>query len=180
MADVFRLATGTVVDILKRGGVGVLPNDTIYGLVASVYEQRAVERVYKIKRRDKDKPVIVLIDTQKRLHEFGIDVSDKVDRLLRKVWPGPISIIFNDIGNGWKHIHRGTGGIAFRIPKSSTLRQLLKKVGPIIAPSANLQKQPYAKNISEARAYFGDMVDFYVDTGSHTGESSIIIEIHRS
>jgi len=151
-----------VVDCLRNGGVGVIRTDTLYGLVASVLSKKAVERVYKLRHRDSRKACIVLIADESHLPAAPPFYAEQV---IRHSWPGPVSIILpiNDAVPEW--IHRGTGGLAMRVPADAELRELLLKTGPLIAPSANHEGQPPAETISEAQAYFGDEVDFYVNSG---------------
>lgn len=137
-----------VVSILKSGGVGVLPTDTIYGLVGSSLAPETVKRIYILKKRSKNKPFITLISRPEELRLFGIKFSKNLEEKLDKFWPGPTSIILN--------------GIAFRVPKPVWLRKLISETGPLIAPSANPENEPPARNIAEAKKYFGHMVDFYL------------------
>jgi L-threonylcarbamoyladenylate synthase len=87
----------------------------------------------------------------------------------------------NDAKVDTHYIHKGTGGIAFRIPDEESLRALLLDVGPLVAPSANPEGQPPASNIQEALDYFGESVDYYVDGGQViNAEPSKIIKISNS
>ena len=78
-------------------------------------------------------------------------------------WPGAISI---ELPHQVTYLHRGTGRQAFRIPDDEALQGLLHAVGPLQTTSANAPDEPTAQNIANAQAYFGDKVDFYVDTGA--------------
>jgi L-threonylcarbamoyladenylate synthase len=76
-------------------------------------------------------------------------------------------------------LHRGTKTLAFRLPSSQSLRTLLIETGPLIAPSANPEGQAPAQNITEAKKYFGDLVDFYLDGGEIHGKASKVIKLHK-
>lgn len=162
--------------LLKKGSVGVLPTDTLYGLVASALDPVAVERVYRIRGRDEGKPCIVLISDAGSLDRFGVSPSDPVARLLEELWPGKVSVILPCPDTKWTHLHRGTGTVAFRVPDKSDLRELLRETGPLIAPSANPQGMPSAKTIKEAEEYFGNNADFYVDGGVLDNEPSTVVK----
>ncbi|NVN96840.1 threonylcarbamoyl-AMP synthase [Candidatus Nomurabacteria bacterium] len=167
------------IKILKSGGVGVVPTDTLYGLVASTDSKKAVEKIYKIKDRDKNKALIVLIHSLKDLEKFGIKI-DKVEvKILKKFWPREVSILLPCRNIKFKYIHRGTGEIAFRMigKKHKSLHDLIKRVGPIVAPSANKESDKPAGTIKQAREYFGDNVDFYINYGKRMGEPSTLIRI---
>lgn len=150
---------------IKNGAVGVLPTDTIYGIVGSAFSFSAVSRIYKLRKRRPDKPFIVLISSIGDLKLFGVRMDRKMGGILRKIWPGKVSVILPVPGRRFFHIHRGMGRIAFRIPAQKGLRDFLKVSGPIVAPSANWEGKPPAANIREARRYFGNGVDFYLDRG---------------
>lgn len=165
-------------DVIKEGGVAVLRTDTLYGLVCDAFNQQSVRRIYEIKNRDLLKPVIVLVATVDQIRDFGIEITQELENTLHKYWPGKVSIILptNDDKINTYYIHKGTGGIAFRVPDDESLRTLLLDVGPLVAPSANPEGQAPASNIQEATDYFGDFVDYYVDGGqvNHTEPSKII------
>jgi L-threonylcarbamoyladenylate synthase len=155
--------TPEVIDALKAGEIGVLLTDTIYGIVASASRSTAVEQVYEIRHRQAAKPSIVLIADTSQIWE-----QEQVERhrlALEAHWPGPVSIVLQATHETPEYLHRGTQTLAYRMPADEELRAMLASTGPIIAPSANLEGQPPAENIAEAKAYFGEGVDFYVDSG---------------
>jgi L-threonylcarbamoyladenylate synthase len=159
--------------ILKDGGIVVLPTDTLYGLITSVFSEKAVEKIYKIKERNKDKPFIVLISSIKDLEEFGIKGN------FSKIFIPKVSVLVSCKNTKFKYIHRGTGEIAFRLisKRNKNLYDLINKVGPIVAPSANRESEKPAETISEAKKYFGDKVDYYINGGMKIGEPSTLIRV---
>lgn len=154
-------------DIIQEGGVGVIRTDTLYGIVADAHNPHAVDRVYDIKGRNPAKASIVLVADYEQVRSFGVVIVDDTRAQLARYWPGKVSIILRtpDTSINTHHIHRGTGGIAFRMPDDKKLQQTLKMVGPLIAPSANPEGQAPARTIQEAVDYFGDKVDYYEDGG---------------
>lgn len=165
------------IQILKSGGIGVIPTDTQYGLVAEALNQDAVEKVYKIRKRSPEKPFIILISDLSDLKFFGVDLDFKTSQFLENIWPNPVSIILPVASNEFAYLHRGTNSLAFRMPDDKNLLEILQKTGPLIAPSANLEGHIYAKSISEAKNYFGDQVDFYEDQGTLESRPSTLIKI---
>lgn len=166
-----------IINILKNGGIGVMPTDTQYGLVASALNQKAVEKVYTLRKRSPNKPFIILISCFNDLNHFNISLDNKTKELLEKIWPNPVSVILPCSSNKFLYLHRGTNSLAFRIPKLPKLFNLLKISGPLIAPSANFEGHPYAKTISEAKEYFKDNLDFYKDQGIIESSPSTLIKI---
>lgn len=161
--------------LLKNGEIGVIPTDTVYGLVASAFDEAAVERIYCVRGRDGGKPCIVLIADIADIWRFGIVLSDFEPQAVERFWPGKVSVILPCPDRKWRHLHRGTGTIAFRLPDDDTLRDFLRKTGPLVAPSANRQGMKPAETIGEAMEYFGDTVDFFVDGGLVSGPPSTVI-----
>lgn len=151
----------SIAKILNGGGVGILRTDTLYGLMARADNQAAVERVYAIKQRTATKSTIVLIASTEQL--FDSYERATMSRL-EQFWPGENSIILpSQQAPAW--LTRGNQSVAYRQPASIELRQLIERTGPLIAPSANPEGEPPASNILQAKAYFGTLVDFYVDSG---------------
>jgi L-threonylcarbamoyladenylate synthase len=165
----------SAVEILKKGGVGVMATDTIYGIVSSAFSSEAVDRVYKLKQRDSAKPLIVLVSCIEDLEKFGIVLTAELVEKLKQYWPGSYSIILPVVGQRLAYIHRGTHRIAFRVPAKKDLLKVLEQTGPLVAPSANIEGMPPAKTIKEAQNYFGARADFYVDEGEMKNKASTIL-----
>ena len=174
VAHLFKLTDSKIIDLLKQGKVGVLPTDTIYGLVCRAANETAVERLYSLKRRE-HKPGTVIAASIEQLVELG--VPRRYLKAVEQFWPNPISIII-PCGENLKYLHLGKYGLAIRIPKDEVLSKLLKQTGPLLTSSANHPGEPPANTIKEAQAYFKDEVDFYVDGDNLSQRSpSTIIRI---
>lgn len=169
-----------IIPILKSGGVGVMATDTIYGLVGSALNPKTVERIYRLRRRDKNKPLIILIGSLKDLSSFGINPNFYQKKVLKKLWPGKVSMVFPCARERLRYLHRGGKTLSFRLPANKELRNLLITAGPLVAPSANPQRLKPASNIKEAKRYFGDKLDFYNDSGRLVSQPSTLIEIKNN
>jgi L-threonylcarbamoyladenylate synthase len=166
-----------LIDVIKKGGIGVLPTDTLYGLVGSAFSAEAVEKIYKIRERNTGKPFIILIGSISDLKKFGIKIDKKSELIIKKIWPGKVSIIFPVKNKKFQYLHRGTKSIAFRLPKKESLIHLLKKTGPLVAPSANREGDKPATTILKAKQYFGEKINFYADGGTLRAKPSTLIAI---
>ena len=166
-------------EILRKDGVVVLPTDTLYGVVTRALSKKAVERLYEVKNRIENKPFILLITSYKDLENFGIKIDKNQAKFLEKIWPGKVSIIFPCYLNKWRYIHRGVESIAFRMIgiRNKNLFNLIKRVGPIVAPSANKEGEKPAENIIEAKRYFKDEVDLYINKGERKFKPSTLIKL---
>jgi L-threonylcarbamoyladenylate synthase len=88
-------------------------------------------------------------------------------------------VILPCLDEKFSYLTRGTGNLAFRIPDDDALRVFLCEAGPLIAPSANPQGETPAETISEAKRYFGNSIDFYIDGGTLRGEPSTIVRLEN-
>jgi len=167
-----------VVTSLKDGGIAIVPTDTIYGIVCSAQNKKAVNKLYKIKQRDLDKPCIILVTNIEQIKSFRVDISDFKKDFMNKYWPGSLSIIMPCDTKKYEYLHRGIGSIAFRMigKKSRNLYKIINEVGPILAPSANPQGSPPATCENKARKYFGDSVDAYLAGGTRKGLASTLVD----
>ncbi|BCX16186.1 MAG: threonylcarbamoyl-AMP synthase [Candidatus Parcubacteria bacterium] len=168
-----------VIEILKAGGVGVIPTDTLYGIIGLAKNKETVERIYQLRQRNPHKPFIILISSLNDLKKFNLSLSKVVLSFLSKIWPEKISVALPCKDKKMSYLHRGTKSLAFRFPPKKSLLSLLKKVGPLVAPSANPEGQKPAATIKEAQKYFSDKVDFYVDGGKINSLPSTLIKIEK-
>ncbi len=162
--------------LLTPGAIGIIPTDTIYGLVARTSDIKAVERLYKVKFRNKKLGTLIAANTD-QLYSMDIDKESLV--LAEKFWPGPVSVVL-PVGRNLEYLDQGIGSLAVRIPRSHKLVRLLNHTGPLITTSANLPDKPSSNTVEEAKAYFGDNVDFYIDSGDlSANKPSAIIKIEN-
>lgn len=166
MAKVFlSLEDDGLIELLASGAVGVIPTDTIYGLVAHAANEAAVTRLYRLKHR-RHKPGTVIAASIDQLLALGIE--HRYLAVSQRFWPGPVSV---ETPHGINYLHQGTGRQAFRIPADEVVRQFLLKTGPLQTTSANAPGLLPATKLSDAKGYFGDDVDFYVDGGDLGGRA---------
>lgn len=159
---------------IKAGAVGVLPTDTVYGLVCSAYSEQSVQRLYQLKSREM-KPGTLVAANIDQLVQLGI--PRRYLTAVEQYWPGPVSIVV-PLGLKLPYLHQGKGSIAIRVPSDVQFNRLIEQTGPLLTSSANQPGQPPATTEAEARHYFSDSADFYVDGGNLTGKQpSTIIRV---
>ncbi|MCX6702267.1 MAG: L-threonylcarbamoyladenylate synthase [Candidatus Wolfebacteria bacterium] len=161
--------------ILKSGGVGVLKTDTIYGIVGLALNKGVVRRIYSVKKRNPVKKLIILINSIKDLDIFSVRINSGIKKQLDSLWPGKVSVELPCLSKKFNYLHHGTKLLAFRLPQKKSLVNLLKKTGPLVAPSANPEGKTPAEDIKQAILYFGKKVDFYIDSGKVSGKSSTLV-----
>ena len=167
-------------EYLKNGKIGIIPTDTIYGISCLASSQENVEKIYEIKQRDYDKPFIILISDIKDLQEFEIPLAKDIKNILKKYWPGPVSIILEVNTESYKYLHRGMKSLAFRLPSDSNLINILKTTGPLVSTSANTSNHQSINSVSEAKIQFEEKLDFMLDKGKLNNNPSKIIEIENN
>ncbi len=167
------LANKALVQLLQNGAVGVLPTDTVYGVATSAAQHQAVQRLYALKQRQK-KPGTVIAANLGQLEELGFKA--RYLKAVAQYWPGAVSVVIPCVDMEW--LHQGVGSVAVRIPQNKELDKLLVQTGPLLTSSANTPGSPPAGTMTNAREYFGDAVDFYVDGGDlHGRKASTVIRV---
>lgn len=167
------LSDSGIYDLLKRGEVGVIPTDTIYGLACIAEDSVAVARLYALKNRE-HKPGTLIAANVKQLIKLGVDI-DTIEKVAH-LWPSSISVIV-PINTSAAYLDQGLQSLAIRIPKyPEALVRLLEQTGPLMTTSANAPGQPPATNKTQVQQYFSDQIDFFVDGGdmSKTTPSTIV------
>lgn len=155
--------------VIRVGGLVVAPTDTVYGLLGAFGDGRALERIYAAKGRDADKRLIALVGTRAQAAALS---ALPLPPFLETAWPGPLTVI---VPAAPGHPH-GWDTQAVRLPDDGFLAALLAALdAPVFAPSANPQGASPAADCAQARGYFGDEVDLYVDGGAATGSAASTI-----
>ncbi len=129
-------------EILKSGGIVAFPTETVYGLGANAYNKESIKKVFEVKGRPIDNPLIVHISNLEQLKELVIDIPKDAEKLIDKFWPGPITIIFKKKECVPSEVSAGLDTIAVRFPSNKIAQAIIKAVGPIAAPSANSSGKP--------------------------------------
>jgi L-threonylcarbamoyladenylate synthase len=163
-----------LVALLQDGAVGVLPTDTIYGVVCRAADEQAVGRLYGLKHRQ-HKPGTVIAASIEQLIELGIKA--RYLKAVEQFWPGPVSVVI-PCGKELEYLHQGKLSLAVRLPDHPELQKLLQQTGPLLTSSANQPGEQPATTVDHAREYFNDAVDFYVDGGDLSNrQPSTIVRI---
>ncbi len=152
-----------------------MPTDTIYGLVAKASDKEAVSRLYELKSRQA-KPGTLIAASIDQLTSLGL--KRRYLKAVEQFWPGPLSVIIPKSDSKLDYLTQGLPDIAVRIPYDEFVTGVLSRSGPLITTSANLPGQPESETIDQARRYFSDKVDAYIDGGNLKGrQPSTIIRV---
>jgi len=167
------------IDILKNGGLIVYPTETCYGIGCDALNENAVEKVYRVKKREKKKPISIIVSSLKMMRKYG-KITKEVEYLVKKFMPGPLTIVVEkkrkipDILNPKE--------IAFRISSHPIAQQLVKELDkPITATSANISGSKPIYSSEEIVKIFNGKVDMIIDSGNlPLIQPSTIIRVKKS
>ncbi len=164
-------------EILQSGGAVILPTETVYGLFAQAMNEDAVEHVYQLKRRPKEKAMNLNVADYETILAFSKNQPSYLKKIYDTFLPGPLTIILqaNDRVPAW--INSGLSTIGFRIPKHPQTLELIKKTGPLIGPSANISGKESGKIFADIKKQFGNNVTGFSDDAALTGVDSTILDL---
>src|SRR2546423_5200963 len=149
---------------IRAGQVLGMPTDTFYGLAADPFNLRAVDRVYDIKTRSRDKPLSLLIENVEQAEELARPLPPEFYALARRFWPGPLTIIVRAASKLPLKVTANTGNVALRIPSAKIPLAVIKSAGiPITATSANLSGASECTTAEEVRNQLQDRISIIVD-----------------
>ncbi len=165
--------------IIRTGGVICFPTTSLYGLGADALNTHAVDRIFDIKGRSHQKPILIVIQHQRTLEKLVRRIPPMAEHIMQKFWPGKITLVFEAGDNLPSNLTAGTGKIGVRLALHRVAAALIQAVGsPITATSANLSGQPGCANIADLDAQIADHVDLILDAGELAGgKGSTVIDV---
>jgi len=165
--------------LIRSGEIVAFPTETVYGLGANALDPLAISKIYQIKGRPSDNPLIVHIGDLNMLSGLVSTIPPREMRMIKKFWPGPITLIFKKSKSVPKITTGGLGTVAVRMPRNKIALALIKRSGlPIAAPSANLSGKPSPTNASHVREDLDGKVKLILDGGrTEIGIESTVIDM---
>ena len=165
---------------LEKGGAVVLPTETVYGLFAKALDKKAVDHVYQLKRRPRDKALNLNVAHLDDILNFSKNQPPYLQKLVESFLPGPLTIILeaNDKVPYWVNSDLTTVG--FRMPSHPVTLELIREFGPLIGPSANISGQDSGVTYKEILQDFNQNVLGLEDDAFLTGQDSTIIDLSCS
>lgn len=166
------------VGIIKEGGIVVFPTESWYGVAVDPWNEKALQRLYSIKERSADKPILVIIGGQEQLDSLITSVPSLYPVLMEKFWPGALTLVFPAHPSLPDLLTSGTGTVAVRFSSHPLAAELSLAAGPITGTSANLSgARPHCTRQGVA-AELEDKVDFIIDGGrTPGGKGSTIVAV---
>ncbi len=165
-----------VVKSIKNGGVVIFPTDTVYGIGCNPYDENAIERIYRIKKRDGKKPLPVLGYSRQILEEI-VEFDEIAYRITDKFWPGQLTIILPLKDDRLKKLSAGEDTLAVRVPNNKCTLSILKECKLVIGTSANISGKKSFTNPQNLESEINDCDVFLNDGKIQSSGESTIIEI---
>jgi L-threonylcarbamoyladenylate synthase len=167
------------VDVIQRGGVVAFPTRCLYGLGADALNLKAVNRIFAVKQRSEQNPILVLIDDLSQLEKLVKRIPAVACDLIDHFWPGKITLVFEAGDTLPDNLTGGSGKIGIRMPGHAVARSLVKAVqGPITATSANLSGNPGCYRIDDLEPQVADSLDLILDAGAlKGGAGSTVVDV---
>lgn len=154
------------VKCIREGGIVAFPTETYYGLAVDPASQAAVMNLFRIKGRQADKPLLLLIETREQLHSLVESIPSEFVPLMDKYWPGPLTLVFSAKKHLCRQLTGNSGTIGVRISSHPVACELVKRLGrPITATSANISGLDPASTAAEVLAMFGQSLNYILDGG---------------
>ena len=165
------------ISLIKTGEVVAFPTETVYGLGADAWNHSAIQKVFEIKGRPSDNPLIVHVSSREQINDFASDIPDSAQILMDEFWPGPLSIVFSKKPEVLDSVTAGLDTVAIRMPDHPVALDLIEATGALVAPSANKSGRPSPTKAEHVKEDFG--VDFPVIDGAATrvGLESTVIDL---
>lgn len=164
------------VEALRAGRPVVYPTDTVYGLGCDATDPGAVRRVFEIKGRPPDQPVPVLLADPQQAAELA-ELPEGARRLMRRFWPGPLTLVVRSRGVVAELVTAGTGTVGLRVPDHPVPRALVRACGfPLVGTSANSTGKPAPVTVAQVLSDLDGRVDLVLDGGRLAGRPSTVVD----
>jgi L-threonylcarbamoyladenylate synthase len=169
----------TAANLIKKGGLVAFPTETVYGLGADALNPQAVSDLFKAKNRPTDNPPIIHVANTETVKTLTPQISPKADILMKKFWPGPLTLVFKRSKNVPDVTVAGLDTVAVRMPQHNVALALIRESGcPIAAPSANLAGKPSPTTAQHVINDLNGRIDAILDAGpTRIGVESTVLDL---
>jgi L-threonylcarbamoyladenylate synthase len=177
--ELFHAAVKRAVDLLRAGEVVALPTETVYGLAASALDEKAVAKIFQIKGRPANNPIIVHIAGNEMAKGCVKGWPELADKLSKSFWPGPLTLVMPRAEKIPGNVTAGGETVGVRWPAHPFIQAVIRECDfPLAAPSANLSNQISPTNAGHVRAQLGGKISLIVDGGqSQVGIESTVLDL---
>ncbi|MGN0965990.1 MAG: L-threonylcarbamoyladenylate synthase [Candidatus Coprovivens sp.] len=169
-----------IVEVIKDGGVVIMPTDTIYGIIADATNESAIQRVYEMKKRNENKPMLMLVNGKEMLEKYVSSINDVERKLIDELWPGALTIILKK-KNVSDLLTGGLDTVGIRFPDNELLIDIMNELNvPLLSTSVNVSGAESATCINNISNSILDSIDYVYDVGECKGEPSTIVVVNNN
>lgn len=167
-----------IIKTLKDGKLVIMPTDTIYGIIGDATNEDVINKVYEVKERPHDKPLLILVSNLSMLHELVTEIPKETEKIINKFWPGPLTILFKKSSKVSNALTANSALVAIRMPKDKRLLNIMNHLNrPLISTSANISSHDAITNPNQLEEKMKEKIDLIVDEGTVNNEASTLITI---
>lgn len=167
-----------IINTLKDGKLVIMPTDTIYGIIGDATNEDVINKVYEVKERPHDKPLLILVSNLSMLHELVTEIPKETEKIIKKFWPGPLTILFKKSSKVSDTLTANSSLVAIRMPNDKRLLNIMNHLNrPLISTSANISSHDAITNPNQLEEKMKEKIDLIVDEGTVNNEASTLITI---
>ncbi len=171
-----------LLNVLAESGLILFPTDTIWGIGCDATDEAAVDKIFELKRRPKDKPFVIIVNSVSMLKDYVDQVHPKIETLL-EYHTRPLTVIYNKAVNLAPNAHSSDGSVGIRVVLDPFCSEMIGKYGkPLVATSANISGQPFPKNFGEISSDVIEGVDYVAKVkqrDKNLNEPSVIVKLDK-
>lgn len=177
--DIDKEELNDCVETLEKGGIIIFPTETVYGIGANAYCEKAVKRIYEVKERPGEKPLSIMVGNAREISKYAIICNEIEEKIIKNFMPGPLTIILKKKPGMFDYISSGKDTIGIRIPDNKMIMSILENSKlPVVAPSANISGKPSGIILEEILKDFDGKVDICINGGkAKLSEPSTIVQV---
>lgn len=165
-------------EILEEGGVIVFPTDTLYAYGCDIKDKRAIERIYRLKKMDKHKPLSFIFTEISEINDYARNISDDAYKVMKKAFPGPYTFIFKASKLVPKVVVTNQKTVGVRIPANNIAIEIVKALGrPLLATSVSNPNGSYIVEPKDLEKIYRNEVDLVIDCGPKISSPSTIVDM---
>lgn len=167
-----------ICEVINNGGIVITPTDTIYGIMGDSLNENVIRKVFEIKKRPFNKPLLLLMDSFEMVEQYTEEISEKERILMDRYWPGLVTFILKKNDKVSELITSGNDTVGIRIPNNKDLLEIIRRLNrPVISTSANITGTEVITSTQLLEKDLIDNIDYIEDGGEVDSESSTIIKI---
>lgn len=166
-------------EAIRQGGVVAIPTETYYGLAVDPENDQAIQRLFLLKNRPQNKPILLLVSDLHQIARYAQTIPEQYESLIESYWPGPLTLVFPAKPEVSQLLTGGTGTIGIRLTPNKTVCRIIDQLqAPVTATSANLSRHEPARSVQQVHDAFRDKLAYIVDGGpADEGPGSTVVNV---